>query len=621
MTSSSNNILQNCSNETSVVSAPVSTNMIIDSPTVPIQNGLSSNGSFDGFQQKKRTHYQTNSISKPVSPSPMSSIPVPIAAEPLLHKVVQQVGVIHHVQDIQQVLGGPQVRCALPSSHPQQISITTESTRYAQTRYPISPFITRFNAEIKTRYPQVKNIIILKNKFNNDIKLVKLELTSSAVCEELLIKRKITVDFIVYDIDEYLAPVNVLICSKCLDLGHFMKQCTQVKSTCHTCGECADDLRLHICSNIEKCIHCDQNHKSNSFKCQVVKSFRSELTRKILSSNNRSTYSTTNTLNNMSNSNFKYLSSHFPPMPMPQFLPTNPNNTMLTKLDDLLGKITKVNNHLSNLELKYNNFEQFMNEKKENDLLIKENVNLLSKQSVGLKKDLVQHNLLIERHEKIFMKLIVPMFEDLFGLIASQNQDKKGNILDPDLKLKLERYLIQMKKAKEVDVKGEEDFRLIGVYAPDSKTWSWDDLSHFLSKKCIIYGDFNVDIMQDGKKAEILLQWADEQFLAQALPNLQLLYDLIVQIRTKCSILKKEVCFFKKIAKKELNLLFSSQLDNLLRLHNSPSSTSNSFWYRSKRFLKPSSSSLHALIDSSGQIVKENDLMCNVAADYYEDSF
>ncbi|CAF4242444.1 unnamed protein product, partial [Rotaria sordida] len=137
------------------------------------------------------------------------------------------------------------------------------------------------------------------------------------------------------------------------------------------------------------------------------------------------------------------------PMPMPQFLPTHPNNTMLTKLDDLLGKITKVNNHLSSLELKYNNFEQFMNEKKENDLLIKQNLNLLSKQSVGLKKDLVQHNLLIERHEKFFMKLIVPIFEDLFGLIASQNQDKKGNILDPDLKLKLERYLTQMEKAKE----------------------------------------------------------------------------------------------------------------------------------------------------------------------------
>ncbi|CAF4244524.1 unnamed protein product, partial [Rotaria sordida] len=96
-----------------------------------------------------------------------------------------------------------------------------------------------FSQEIKTSYPQVK-----------------LELSSSTLREELLIKRKITVGYIVYDIDEYLAPANILIWSKCTGLGHFMKQCTQVKSTCRTCGECADDLKLHICSKIEKCIHC-----------------------------------------------------------------------------------------------------------------------------------------------------------------------------------------------------------------------------------------------------------------------------------------------------------------------------------------------------------------------------
>ncbi|CAF2079692.1 unnamed protein product [Rotaria magnacalcarata] len=290
-----------------------------------------------------------------------------------------------------------------------------------------------------------------------------------------------------------------------------------------------------------------------------------------------------------------------------------------------------------------------------------------------------------------------------------------------------------------VDVNGEEVVRLIGIYAPDSKTWSWDDLSHLLSKKCIVYGDFNVDIMKDGKKADILLKWAGDYFLAQALPNspmslrsdrvidyafvrginldiqvyngnttsdhlpilsvipfkvlqqklgknthwkvfslfseytfsfweenwnlssidsiyndyIRFLYLLSArcstsfyldkyrsalptelrsflsyiralsfrQIRTKCSILKKEVCFLKQIAKKELNLFFSSKLDILLRHRNSSSSSSNSFWYRSKRFLKPSSSSIHAFIDSSGQIVKESDLMCNIAADYYEEFF
>ncbi|CAF4251248.1 unnamed protein product [Rotaria sordida] len=166
MTSSSNNILQNCLNETSVVSAPVSTNMIIDSPTVPSHDELSSNVSFDGCQQvenkkkkkikhklttstikKKRTHYQTNIISKSAAPSPLSSISASVAAEPLLHKIpgVQQVQNVQQLQDIQQVSGGPQVQGALSLSHPQQILITAESTCYAQTRYPFLPFSIRFN--------------------------------------------------------------------------------------------------------------------------------------------------------------------------------------------------------------------------------------------------------------------------------------------------------------------------------------------------------------------------------------------------------------------------------------------------------------------------------------------
>ena len=568
MTSSSNNISQNCSKETSEVSFPGSTNMTIGSPTAPIQdvssNDISSNDvSLDDFQQvenknkkkkikrkittsdikRKRSQFKINVISTPVIPAHDLSVPISIAAKPLLQNVIQQ------VQNVQLVQGSQQDHDVPLAPHLQHMAITSESTRYAQTRYPLPPFIIRFNAgkvtsnqikeglttfcnqkyqmeinilncrlsnrssnneydfllflkdaysfsflleqihwpitfcnenytfpyspsippqlsllvknvdlnldfnefcqDIKTSYPQVKNVIRLKNKFNNDIKLVKLEFTSSSVRDELLIKRKITVDYIVYDIDEYLAPANILICSKCMGLGHFMKQCKQVKSTCRTCGECSDDLKLHICSNIEKCIHCGLNHKSNSLKCQVVKLFRSELTRKLLSSNNHSTSTNSKTVNNINNTNFRYINSNFPPMPASQLLQFSTNNPMLTKLDDLLEKITEVNNRFSSLELKYNNIEQFMIEKKESDSLVKENLNFLSKQSGELKKEVVHHGISIDRHEKLFMKLIVPMFDDLFFLIASQNQDKKGNPIDADLKLKLERYLIQMKKAKE----------------------------------------------------------------------------------------------------------------------------------------------------------------------------
>jgi hypothetical protein len=167
-------------------------------------------------------------------------------------------------------------------------------------------------------------------------------------------------------------------------IGHFKKQCTQIQNTCRTCGEHYADLKDHNCSHVDKCIHCQQNHKSNSLKCPVVKTFRAELTKKLLSLNNHSTPTT-------SNSNitpFIHNTTDFPFLPAQQATTVSP---MMMKLDDLIIKMSEVKDHLANLTLKHDKFEQFMLEK---------------------------------------------------------NQ-KKGNPLDADLKCKLERYLIQMKKAKE----------------------------------------------------------------------------------------------------------------------------------------------------------------------------
>ncbi|CAF3058015.1 unnamed protein product [Rotaria sp. Silwood2] len=96
MTSSSNNILQNYSNETSVVSAPVSTNMVIGLPTVPIKMDFRPMSHL----MKKRTHYQVNVVSNPVAPSPVSSTIIAVAAKPLPHKAIQKVEGIHHAQGI-----------------------------------------------------------------------------------------------------------------------------------------------------------------------------------------------------------------------------------------------------------------------------------------------------------------------------------------------------------------------------------------------------------------------------------------------------------------------------------------------------------------------------------------
>ena len=195
-----------------------------------------------------------------------------------------------------------------------------------------------------------------------------------------------------------------------------------------------------------KCVRCNQSRKSSSLKCPIVKSYRAELTRKHLLINN---YQPTAT--NLINKDFIFNQSNFPaPLARKSSSPlSSSNNLMLSKLDEMIGKLSEVKDQLVVLEAKHNKFEQFMVMQNQKDEATKENLNTLSHSYINLKKDVVQHDLLISRHDNMFIKLFIPMFQDLFFLIAAQNCDKKGNPMDADLKCRLDRYLIQMKKAAE----------------------------------------------------------------------------------------------------------------------------------------------------------------------------
>ncbi|CAF2120803.1 unnamed protein product [Rotaria magnacalcarata] len=273
--------------------------------------------------------------------------------------------------------------------------------------------------------------------------MVKVELTSSSVRDELLNQKRIIVNYITYDIIEYLASANVLMCSKCMALGHFKKQCTQTKETCRTCGDQADDMKSHKCSKVEKCVRCGQNHNSSLLKCPVVKSFRSELTRKILQVNNQSSRDS-----RLLNKNIIFNSTKFPPPPPPKSsaLSINP---MTVKLNELINKLSEVKDRLVNLEAKHDKFEQFICDKNHYDETIIKNMNDMSNKYMILKKDVVQQNFFIERHENLFCKLLIPMTEDIFTFISTQNQDKKGNSVDADLKCRINCYFVQMKKVTE----------------------------------------------------------------------------------------------------------------------------------------------------------------------------
>jgi len=70
-----------------------------------------------------------------------------------------------------------------------------------------------------------------------------------------------------------------------------------------------------------------------------------------------------------------------------------------------------------------------------------------------------------------------------------------------------------------VDFHLDSPCRLIGLYAPASKSWSWNDLSSLITTTTVMLGDFNVDLDKDSDKASSLLTWADHMGLAPYTPK------------------------------------------------------------------------------------------------------
>ncbi|CAF3969261.1 unnamed protein product [Rotaria sordida] len=180
--------------------------------------------------------------------------------------------------------------------------------------------------------------------------------------------------------------------------------------------------------------------------------------------------------------------------------------------------------------------------------------------------------------------MLIPMFEDLFSFIVEQNCDKRGNPLDADLKHKLNRYLVQKKKAIE-DIKVEEILRIIG--------------------KCVVFGDFNVDMGQDAKKAEVFLTWADTNFLVPFTPELS------------TSLRSNRIIDYALATGLSIDI-HNCSVSSTLNLRNTSSPAAVLFWSKCKKYLKSLSYTVHAFVAPSGHIIKDTKEVCEVAADFYE---
>lgn len=140
-----------------------------------------------------------------------------------------------------------------------------------------------FMEDAKGQYPEVVNVIRLKNRNQRPVPTVKIEFASAIGRKQALDDKEMTIGYMKYKVVEFLAPVNVLICGNCCQLGHFQKNCPLKDLTvCKTCGATAADIKAHACSGLPKCVRCGEEHKSSDTKCPAVKTYRGALTRNML---------------------------------------------------------------------------------------------------------------------------------------------------------------------------------------------------------------------------------------------------------------------------------------------------------------------------------------------------
>ncbi|CAF2234082.1 unnamed protein product [Rotaria magnacalcarata] len=210
----------------------------------------------------------------------------------------------------------------------------------------------------------------------------------------------------------------------------------------------------------------------------------------------------------------------------------------------------------------------------------------------------------MKAQDVMFKQFLFLMLDDILKFIGEMNVGAGGRTLDVDLKSNFERFRTQMSNAIAVkrvdckipnvciiDLKVEDELRIIGVYAPDSRSWNWHDLSSFIFVNCAIFGDFNVDLENDDKKAESLLEWTHSLNLSP------FLLDCPTSLRSDRTI----AYAFSNIAKIDIQKFDTNTMsDHYPILSILPK--------KCKQQVK-------------GKIVKDSNKMCDLAANFYEDLF
>ncbi|CAF3989977.1 unnamed protein product [Rotaria sp. Silwood1] len=212
---------------------------------------------------------------------------------------------------------------------------------------PIDINIDELLVNIKNDYPDVVNAFRISNKDEKPTTLVRLDIKCTKIIDELLKKKFMYVNNIRYTVTEYISPAKVLVCTKCYQIGHFRGVCKSELQICRTCGTSVMNVKDHQCDKIKRCIRCNGPHEASDNHCPLIKAYRIDLTRSLLSTSSNITG-----MNQNVQQNYIYNKNDYPQL--------NGNkdghpwyNDSLTatnrRLDELVQKMDKLNQNINRI--------------------------------------------------------------------------------------------------------------------------------------------------------------------------------------------------------------------------------------------------------------------------------
>ena len=216
----------------------------------------------------------------------------------------------------------------------------------------------------KKEYPDVASIHRISNKALQPTPLVRVDINNTDNIDYLLKRKFIYLNNARYSIMEYIAPAKVLVCSKCFQIGHFRRACPSTLEVCRVCGINVKDIKQHkdMCDKKQCCTRCKGPHDSNDNRCPLIKSYRSVLTKSLLSGTG------SNTTNPKPSSEYQFNGQDFPILnPRTNINVTHPSQTWpsrvdtSSRIDDLMLKVKKLEDNFNRIIELNDNYGDMIN--------------------------------------------------------------------------------------------------------------------------------------------------------------------------------------------------------------------------------------------------------------------